>query len=247
MVVNQKKSQLMPTQKVDHLGFTVDFQHGTLQVPQEKLKAMMKELGKLLTHSEISCRKMAAILGATRSFLMAMPFLRAFTVQFARNFGLGSQGADPFRVKKAGQGNALPHGGMERQKIPRQNPSKGTSFGFLPNSMGRSRCNQWVHNPRLLEGKKILHIIVKELEAAINTVKSLAKPKEHVCLKVDNAATFYYLTKHGGRIQSLNQMVRPFLQWCMEKKVTLDVQLVKRSQDLADGPSRWGRTGGTTH
>jgi transcriptional regulator of met regulon len=84
MVVNQKKSQLMPTQAVEHLGFTIDFKQGCLQVPQEKLKAIRKELGKLVTHSEMSCRKMAAILGATRSFLMAMPFLRAFTDQLVQ-------------------------------------------------------------------------------------------------------------------------------------------------------------------
>ena len=92
--------------------------------------------------------------------------------------------------------------------------------------------------------KRHLHINVKELEAAINTVKSLAKPGEHVTLKVDNSVTFWYLTKGGGRIPSLNQLVRPFLKWCMEKKVTLDVQLVKSSQYLADGPNRWGQNRG---
>ena len=92
--------------------------------------------------------------------------------------------------------------------------------------------------------KQVLHINVKELEAAINTVKSLAKPKEHVCLKVDNSVTFYYLTKQGGRIPSLNQMVRPFLKWCMDNQVSLDVQLIKSSQDLADTPSRWGQDKG---
>jgi hypothetical protein len=93
-------------------------------------------------------------------------------------------------------------------------------------------------------GKQVLHINVKELEAAINTIKSLAKPREHVCLKVDNSVTFYYLKKHGGRIPSLNQMVRPFLQWCMKNQVNLDIQLVKSSEDLADGPSRWGQDRG---
>ena len=85
MVVNIKKSHLEPTQQVDHLGFSIDLKQGVLQVPNEKMKSIRKELGKLLTHSSMSCRKMAAILGATRSFLMAMPFLRAFTdklVQF---------------------------------------------------------------------------------------------------------------------------------------------------------------------
>jgi len=84
MVVNQNKSQLIPTQQVEHLGFVVDLRQGFLQVPQEKMKNIRRELGKLLTHSEMSCRKMAAILGATRSFLMAMPFLRAFTDQLVQ-------------------------------------------------------------------------------------------------------------------------------------------------------------------
>ena len=48
------------------------------------MKNIRKELGKLLTHSEMSCRKMAAILGAIRSFLMAMHFLRAFTDQLVQ-------------------------------------------------------------------------------------------------------------------------------------------------------------------
>ena len=92
--------------------------------------------------------------------------------------------------------------------------------------------------------KRGLHINVKELEAAINTVQSLANRGEHVTLKVDNSVTFAYLSKGGGRIPSLNQQVRPFLKWCMEKKITLDLQLVKSSEDLADGPSRWAKDKG---
>ena len=66
------------------MGFMVNLKKGLLQVPQEKMKNIRKELGKILTHPEMSCRKMAAILGATRSFLMAMPFLRAFTDQLVQ-------------------------------------------------------------------------------------------------------------------------------------------------------------------
>jgi hypothetical protein len=60
-----------------------------------------------------------------------------------------------------------------------------------------------------------------------------------VSLSVDNSVTFAYLRKGGGRIPSLNQLVRPFLKWCMEKEVNLEVHLIKSAEDLADGPSRW--------
>ena len=79
MVVNQKKSILQPSQVVDHLGFTLNLKEGLLEVPKAKVKTVRREMGKLLTHSALSCRKVAAILGNLRSFLAAMPCLRAFT------------------------------------------------------------------------------------------------------------------------------------------------------------------------
>ena len=79
MTINVKKSVLEPSQTITHLGFQLDLKGGFLQVPTGKLKGVRKELGKIVTHSEMSCRKMAAILGVTRSFLTAMPFLRAFS------------------------------------------------------------------------------------------------------------------------------------------------------------------------
>ena len=42
-----------------------------------------------------------------------------------------------------------------------------------------------------------LHINVKEMKAAINTVQSLAKPNDKVLLCVDNQVIFYYLQKGG--------------------------------------------------
>ena len=74
MKINLKKSILTPSQEVQHLGFTLNFKEGALQVAPGKLKTVKKELGKLITKTEISCRKMAAILGVVRSFLVALPF-----------------------------------------------------------------------------------------------------------------------------------------------------------------------------
>ena len=79
MSINYKKSILRPVQSLDHLCFHLNLKEGYLQVPVQKLKAIRKELGKLITHRYMSVRKMAAILGQIRSFLIAMPFLRAFT------------------------------------------------------------------------------------------------------------------------------------------------------------------------
>ena len=70
--------------------------------------------------------------------------------------------------------------------------------------------------------KRGLHINVKELEAAINTVQSLAKEKEHVLLKADNSVTYAYLTKGGGNIPTLNQQIRQFFEMVHGKANNVD-------------------------
>ena len=205
MMINTKKSHLTPTQQVDHLGFSIDFKEGKLQVPQEKMKTIRKELGKILTHSEMSCRKMAAILGATRAFLMAMPFLRAFSdqmVQFVNQ--QESQGWD----------KRLPIPNMLKQQVREMSSImefwKGRTFQgktAVRELHSDSSQEAWagvdITTGKMVQefwrDKSVLHINVKELEAAINTVKSLAKPGEHVCLKVDNSVTYWHLMKGGGK------------------------------------------------
>ena len=83
-----------------------------------------------------------------------------------------------------------------------------------------------------------LHINVKELLAAMQTVRSLAKPKETVFLLVDNSTSFWYLKKQGGRLGLFNDLLRPFLLWCLQNEIKLDVQLVKSSEMPADHLSR---------
>ena len=83
-------------------------------------------------------------------------------------------------------------------------------------------------------------INLKELLAATNTVQSLARPKSNILLKVDNAVTFWYLVKGGGKKNHFNNILRPFLTWCQEKQVTVQLELVASKDMLADKYSRWG-------
>ena len=46
--------------------------------------------------------------------------------------------------------------------------------------------------------KSGLHITIKELTAAVQTVKSLALPKETVNLGVDNVVAYHYIRKGGA-------------------------------------------------
>ena len=55
--------------------------------------------------------------------------------------------------------------------------------------------------------KSGLHINIKELQVAVDTVKSLAHPGENVTLCVDNSVAFSYLMKGGGRFPHFNAIM----------------------------------------
>ena len=88
-------------------------------------------------------------------------------------------------------------------------------------------------------GRISLHINIKEMEAAINTVKNLSCKNDQVSLSVDNQVIHYYLSKGGGRKNPFNKLLQPFFKWLMENNISLQVQWVPSAKCLADPISRW--------
>ena len=244
MVVNLKKSILTPTQKLDHLGFSLNLDDGVLEVPKHKLKSVRKELGKILTHKQMTCRKMAAILGNVRSFLMAMPFLRAFTDHMMAFVNQqGHWGWDiPLEIPKTLQQEVRDLNNLTRQWNGRPFQEKTIMRQLHSDSSNHAWAGIDVQTGTVVQEfwreRNGLHINVKELEAAIQTTKSLAKPKEMVHLSVDNSVAFAYLTRGGGRLPQFNKLMRDFWTWVMENQIQVKTTLVKSQEDQADYWSR---------
>jgi hypothetical protein len=247
--INQKKSILVPSQIVNHLGFVINFQEGKLQISPQKVKGIRKELGKFVTKTEMSKRQVAAILGQIRANLLALPFLRAFTTLLV-NF-LATKSGDSWDsrhiISPEIKGELLQvktllesWGGRPFVAKPSRtlhSDSSDTGWGGIDPASGQFVQEFWRENSHL-------HINVKEMAAAINTVQSLAKPGENVLLCVDNQVLFYYLQKGGGRKNPFNKMLQPFWHWLMERRITLQVKWVPSEKCLADPLSRWSQDRG---
>ena len=181
---------------------------------------------------------------------MAMPFLRAFTDQmlaFVRQnsvFGWDQPLPVPLSLKTEVleiKDLLLHWNGRQFQgKVPVRefhSDSSNWAWGGVDPASGEHVQEFW-------RDKKGLHINVKELTAAISTVKSLARPHDRINLCVDNSVAFSYLKKGGGKLPHFNLLMRDFWRWAMDKKLFLEVTLVKSAEDLADGLSRtpfdWG-------
>jgi hypothetical protein len=247
--INQKKSSLVPSQVVSHLGFVLNFQEGKLQLSPHKVKGIRKELGKFVTKSVMSKRQVAAILGQIRANLLAMPFLRAFTSLLVTF--LAEKGSAPWESKHQLSQDIKQELATVRVLLDKW---EGRPFVVKPTRVLHSdssdngwggidpKTGQFVQE--FWREQSLLHINVKEMMAAINTVQSLAKPAETVLLCVDNQVIFYYLQKGGGRKNPFNQLLQPFYHWLMSKNITLQVKWVPSAQCLADPLSRWSQDRG---
>ena len=71
-LVNDKKSQLNPSQQIEFLGLLVDSNDLTLLLPGEKLRKIRKQCQKLLDHPEMSIRKLSKFLGLLTSSIQAI-------------------------------------------------------------------------------------------------------------------------------------------------------------------------------
>ena len=244
MQINFSKSIVHPSQNLPHLGFILDLQRGRLLVPPEKLKMVRKELGKIVTKDTMTVRKMSAILGQIRSFLTALPFLRAFTdhlvlfIKNSTNWGWDHQVQIPLDLKTQLKNLTIMFQKWEGRpflttRLHRKMAADSSAWAWGGIDLTSGHCLQ-----EFWRSQAGLHINVKEVLAAIHTVKSFAKKNEKVFLLVDNTTTFWYLKKQGGKIDKFNNLLRPFILWCLDKNIDLQVQLVKSADMPADHLSR---------
>ena len=162
--INLKKSILTPCQVLTHQGFVLDLKEGFLRVPPEKLKGVRRELGKLVTHQQMTPGKMAAILGQVRSFLVALPFLRAIIDQMAHFVGLHrySGGGLPTPLaRRLGSPDKRSQAllrGLARKGFC-QNPTRAQfTFRFKQGGLGRFGCPVWDFGPILVaQGPRLAH------------------------------------------------------------------------------------------
>lgn len=71
-VINYQKSNLIPSKKMEFLGFLVDSQALTLALPRDKIRRVKKECQNLLDLQVVTVRELAKVLGHLTSTIQAV-------------------------------------------------------------------------------------------------------------------------------------------------------------------------------
>ena len=211
-IVNYSKSQLVPCQKIEFLGFLIDSTNLTLQLPGEKLRKIRRKCQKLLDMTEISVRELSKFLGLLTSSIQAIfpAPLHYRHLQQLKNTTMAAEHSYEALLTldtaakeevlwwrdhlQAWNGKALFH-----QPVDLIIETDASRRGWGAYCEGVSTGGPWCSR------EKRLHINCLELLAGSFAIKTFTKTKAcvHVKLLMDNAAAVAYINKMGVLIQML--------------------------------------------
>ena len=248
-VVNYHKSQLIPSQQIEFLGFLVDSVTLSLQLPGEKLRKIRKRCQQLLNVGETSIRELSKFLGLLTSSIQAVfpAPLHYRHLQRLKNLSLNTlQSYDAIIPLdslakeelvwwrdhlQAWNGKAL-----FQRSVDLVIETDASRKGWGAYCEGVSTGGAWCSN------EQRLHINSLELLAGSFAIKTFCKNRvvAHVKLLMDNVSAVAYINKMGGtHSQTLANLAIDLWNWCLDHKIQVSAEHLPGVLNLrADRESR---------
>ena len=250
LVINVEKSQLLPVQKIEFLGYIVDSVSMTLSLPRAKIDKIKKKCNALLREPSTTVRKVSSLLGCFTDSLQAF-----------------FQAPLHYRMLQKDKHLAL-----------NQNKSYESKVQLSPGSI--EEIKWWISNLEALNGRAILtpvpelsietdasrqgwgafckgvsigghwspseeqlHINALELLAATLAIKAFVKDKSNmaVLLQMDNRSSVAYINRLGGTKSTvLTELAKELWDWALPRKIHISaVHIPGTSNTRADIASRY--------
>ncbi|KAM4690570.1 uncharacterized protein WCC33_017974 [Rhinophrynus dorsalis] len=248
-LINWTKSQLIPSQRMEFLGFVVDSQEASLSLPAAKIRAIRKEIRSVLKQDRISLRLLARVVGLLASSIQAIfpgplhyrALQRLKALHLRRGLGYSelialSQEARVelvwwLRHLDAWNGRAI--------------------FGVVPDIVIESDASLLGWGARMgacstggkwSQAEASLHINCLELLAGSFALRSLVKDRVRCCilLRMDNVSAVQYINRLGGtRSKPLADLAKDFWHFCLDRDISVIAEhLPGLSNVVADWNSR---------
>ena len=257
-LINQKKSELTPTQDFVFIGVRFLTDQGIMLPPPDRVEKILSSVKEFRDFKTISARMMLSLLGLLNSAADQIPlgrlYLRPLQLLLLSQWKPHTDPIDHVF--------ALPHelltevwefwsnedkitqGVSMEQTVPGVTLITDASFqGWGAHIGSETTSGLWSQEQSQMDINVLEMIAVQRaLQFFLHRVK-----QQSVLLYTDNSTVMFYLRKQGGtRSPTLCRITWEILRWCAQQRVTLTVKHIPGKKNvLADSLSRSFRLPGT--
>ena len=254
LLINEEKSKLIPSQRVEYLGLVMDLGAGLISIPTQKVKSSRKAIGRIEAdfwrgRRSLTLRKIASISGIIvaldPALLQARLFTRSVLGLIREGKELGKRWGQSMELTLEAMKDLLYLKEVIRENVGRpMRTSQRSAVLFVDASRsgwGAVLQDAGTASGRWGEQEQNWHINVLELLAVQLALKSFAWADlgREVHLITDNMVCYYYLRRGGGRNSQMNNIAKGIMLLEISLGVKLLVPVwIPTDLNPADGPSR---------
>ena len=230
--VNMLKSILTPTHTVEFLGFMVNSERMTLQLPEEKVAKALSFCQKLRSSDQVTVRQIASLLGVLTAASPAVLPVRLHTSSLEQLRVNALQRGQEWtsRIHLPPEAKAeidwwLVHlGTVNGRPLPVPLPELIIQTDASSSVGWGAVCGQQHAHGQWTAQERSLHINCLELRAAFFGLRCFASnlSSVHIVIQLDNQSAMYAINKMASNTsQNLNWEAQQLWHWCMRRKITV--------------------------
>ena len=229
-VVHPDKSQFIPVQILEYLGFILNTINMTVRLTKEKVVAIKDFISVIIKSDQIAIELLATLVGKLVATFPGVTYGKLYYRQ------LDIEKSEALRKSKGNYKGLVSLSAKARQdlvwwvdnldteyvevhkKVPsREIFSDASDTGWGGHMEAQNTGGKW------LQSEIHLHINEKELLAVLFTLKSLGSEIQNETIKIvsDNTTCVNYINRQGGRKQNCYDIVRGIWEWAMKKRIWL--------------------------
>jgi hypothetical protein len=248
-LIQNSKSQLVPSQTVKYLGFIFDSVNMTIELPEEKKSKIIRACDKILKEDVLKIQVLSELIGYLVASCPAVAYGPLYVRQLeidktkALQISGGNYDAE-VTLSKTSRDDIkwwMEKAHLKAVKI-RQDKYDLTIFTDASPTGWGAHCNDTESRGFWTPLEQKLHINVLELKAIQLGLHIFANDKSDVkiLIRTDSTTAISYVNKYGGcRSDKCHAVAVQFWKWCEIRKILIHASYISSSNNyIADRLSR---------
>lgn len=245
-IINIEKSQLIPSQTIQYLGFLYDTTKMLISLPNNKIKSILKLIHKTENRFKLTIRKYSKLIGTFVATCPVIPYsryhikcLERVKYKALRGKNYNNHFTLPKLVKinfNWWKQNLFKSQNIKPKPFSLEIFTDASLSGWGAFSNGISCHGFWdlTYNDK--------HINFLEVSAALNGLQSFTKSKQNirVLLRIDNKTAIACINRGGSvKYPMLNRITQKLWSWCEENQIEVFASYIpSKDNKEADRESR---------